>query len=321
MKVLFHTNTLNFRGTAVAVADYADFNQRILGNESVICYDASIPYERDMGTEPAVLENLSKFFRVIGHNGGTDVQRIIDQEKIDVAYFLRSGDKGFVANNCRTVVHAVFQLCEPHADRYAYISQWLADTMNQRFSASIPYVPHMVNLPEATANYRTELNIPATDTVIGRIGGYYTFNLPFVQRAIVDILNQRDDFTFVFVGTYPWINHPKVKFIQEFNGLQVKANFISSCDAMIHARSNGESFGLAICESLAMNKPILAWEGGDDQNHSLILQDSGLLYNENNVVEKILNVRDYINQETWTDRVAEFRPEPVMRKFESVFLS
>ena len=51
MKVLFHTLTLNFRGTAVAVYDYAKYNQEILGNESIICYDASMPYEKDVGTE------------------------------------------------------------------------------------------------------------------------------------------------------------------------------------------------------------------------------------------------------------------------------
>ena len=84
MKVLFHTNTLNFRGTAVAVADYAEFNQKILGNESVICYNAGIPYSKDMGTEPAVLEALSKRFRVVGHHGELELQKIIDEEKIDV---------------------------------------------------------------------------------------------------------------------------------------------------------------------------------------------------------------------------------------------
>ena len=36
MRVLFHTNTLNYRGTTVAISDYARYNQEVLGNESII---------------------------------------------------------------------------------------------------------------------------------------------------------------------------------------------------------------------------------------------------------------------------------------------
>lgn len=34
MKILFHEDELNYRGTSIAVYDYADFNERYLGNES-----------------------------------------------------------------------------------------------------------------------------------------------------------------------------------------------------------------------------------------------------------------------------------------------
>jgi len=318
LKILFHTNTLNYRGTAVAVTDYARFNQEILGNESIISYDASMPYEKDMGTEPEVLEKLKQQFHVVEHYGNP--QTAVDQTGCDVAYFLRSGDQGFIANNCRTVVHAVFQLYQPHADRYAYISEWLANHMNSQHNGTVPYVPHMVNLPEPTQNYRQALNIPADKTIIGRIGGFRTFDLTFVKQAIYNLLEQRDDYVFVMVGTDPWIDHPNVRFQREFVDLQTKANFINTCDAMLHARSNGESFGLAIVEALAMNKPILSWEGGGDQNHTLILTDSGLLYNTETFAEKLNTVRDYINKEDWTQRVAQFKPDPVMKKFKEVFL-
>jgi glycosyltransferase involved in cell wall biosynthesis len=318
MKVLFHTNTLNYRGTAVAVADYAKYNQEILGNESVISFDASIPYEKDMGTEPAVVERLAQDFKLIPHNG-TNLQQVIDNEKIDVAYFLRSGNSDWVPDNCQTAIHAVFQLCEPYGDRYAYISSWLADAMNARHNQSVPYVPHMVNLPEPTADYRQLLNIGQDKIIVGRIGGYYTFNLPWVKDAIVRLLEQRTDIVFVMVGTEPWINHPNVRFQAEIHDLQTKTNFINTCDAMIHARSNGESFGLAICESLALNKPVLAWEGGEDQHHTRILADSGLIYNQSTIFEKLNNICDYTTT-TWDNRVAEFRPGPVMEKFKTVFL-
>ena len=318
MKILFHTNTLNYRGTAVAVADYARFNQEVLGNESVISYDASFPYEKDMGTEPEVVDQLSKEFQVVAHQGNP--QAAINLVKCDTAYFLNSGQRGFVSNTCRTVVHAVFQVHEPYADSYAYISEWLANKMNQQHNSNIPFVPHMVNLPNPTADFREALGIAADKTVVGRIGGYKTFDVPFVKQAIYDLVSKRNDYVFVMVGTEPWTDHPNVKFQKEFTDLQVKANFINTCDAMIHARSNGESFGLAIAEALALNKPVLAWEGGGDQNHALMLKDSGLLYNQDTIVDKLNNIRGYINKEDWTQRVDNFKPRPVMEKFKKVFL-
>ena len=64
MKILFHANTLNFRGTTVAVTDYARYNEEILGNDSVIVYNESLGYEKDMGTEAVVLHNLNQRFKI-----------------------------------------------------------------------------------------------------------------------------------------------------------------------------------------------------------------------------------------------------------------
>jgi hypothetical protein len=60
MKILFHTNALNYRGTTVAISDYARFNEEILGHDSVIAYNASLGYEKDMGSEQHVIDTLKK---------------------------------------------------------------------------------------------------------------------------------------------------------------------------------------------------------------------------------------------------------------------
>ena len=77
MKVLFHTNTLNYRGTTVAVTDYATYNQVILGNESVICYD------KRLRNENSVVENLSQQFQVVAHTD--NIQQVINQTACEVA--------------------------------------------------------------------------------------------------------------------------------------------------------------------------------------------------------------------------------------------
>lgn len=315
MRVLFHANTLNYRGTTVAVTDYAKYNQEILGNESVIAYNASLGYEKDMGSEQAVVDELKKKFNVVGYREG-DLEGIISKEQVDTAYFIRAGQKEPLPKNCKTAVHAVFQFNEPHGDKYAYISRWLSEEMSQN---QHPYVPHIVNLPNPTSTYRQALGLE-NKIVIGRLGGYYTFDINGIKNYIKTLVEKDDRFVFLFVGTEPFIDHPNVRFINEIHDLQKKSNFIETCDCMLHARQRGESFGLSIAEFLSLNKPVLAWNGGHDKNHLDMLKDSGTLYNNEDDLNYILNNLGDFNQ-NWSDRVKDFKPEPVMKKFNEVFLT
>jgi hypothetical protein len=315
MKILFHANTINYRGTTVAITDYARYNQEILGNESVITYCKTNGIEKDMGNEQAVIDELEKEFKVIGYRAG-DLEKKIDNLHIDLAYFINSGQKESLPTNCKTAVHAVFQFNQPHGDRYAYISEWLSQKMS---GGKIPFVPHIVQLPDTTENYRSAFNIREDQIVIGRIGGYYTFDIPFVKEYIKRLVVDNDTFVFLFAGTEPFISHPNVRFINEFHNPLKKAKFINTCDAMLHARDRGESFGLSIAEFLSLNKPVLAWNGGHDLNHIDMLKDSGLLYNDANDLNYLLhNLSDF--KEDWTKRVEQYKPIPVMNKFKEVFL-
>ena len=316
MKILFHANQLCIRGTTVSTTDYARYNQDILGNESIICYDSLSPMN-----ESSVREGLEKSFKVIGHQGPADLKNIIDRENVDFAYFQRGGWNDFLPDNCKTGVHAVFQHYQPHGDTYAYISEWLSDEMSTKNGVeSVPWVPYPVQLPTPNMDYRKEWNIRPDQFVFGRHGGWPTFDLQFVKHQIFHLLNQRDDFVFVFLGTEPWVNHPNVRFINGVHDLQTKSNMINIWDAMIHARAEGESFGAAIAEALSLNKPVLAWEGGYDLHHTKVLDNSNLLYSESTLWEKMNNIRELSKKEDWSQRVAQFKPAMVMNKFKEVFL-
>jgi hypothetical protein len=117
MKVLFHTNTLNYRGTTVATVDYARYNKEILGNESIITYNESIEYVEDMGSEFEVIDKLKHDYEIVAHKNLNHLEKIISEHKIDVAYFMRYGTREYLPQNCKTAVHAVFQAYEPHGDR------------------------------------------------------------------------------------------------------------------------------------------------------------------------------------------------------------
>jgi hypothetical protein len=315
MKILFHTNTLNYRGTTVAISDYARFNEEILGHDSVIAYNASLGYEKDMGSEQPVIDTLKKEFNVVGYKEG-DLEAIIDKEKIDLAYFIRAGNKEPLPTNTKTAVHAVFQYNEPHGDKYAYISEWLSNSMS---NGKIPFVPHLIHLPEQTKDFREHLKIGKDKIVIGAMGGYYSFDLSFVKYQVKKLAHTNDNFVFLFLGIEPFMESKNAIFLNQTNDLQKKSNFINTCDAMLHARQRGESFGLSIAEFLYFDKPVLAWENGLDKNHLELLKGSNTLYNAENFTEKLTNIKDLDNQ-TWYTRVMNLGPIPVMSKFKKTFI-
>lgn len=312
MKILFHTHTLNYRGTAVAIYDYARYNEEVLGNESVICYNNSMPYEKDMGTEEDSVNKFKSRFEVRSYNNPKELE--VACEDVNFAYFIRAGHYETLPDNVRTGIHAVFQYKDPHGDVYAYISEWLSNYMSQ---GEIPYVPHIVDLPEPNGDFRDRFNLHGK-TVVGRYGGFYKFDLPFVKKAVSEVLEESKDHVFFFVNTQPFIKHERAIFADGIVDLQKKSNYINTCDGFIHARTDGESFGLALCESLFFNKPTISWNNGNDKHHIELLKDTELLYDETNIKEKILNIKSLTGD--YKSLVSKFNPKDVMQKFKEVFL-
>ena len=314
MKVIFHTFDLNFRGTAVAVYDYAKYNQTILGNKSVILYKSSNNYEKDVSTEKESLEFFRKKFEVRTYINDSEIDALVSD--CDVCYFIKYGfNDSYLPKNVKSAIHAVFQAKDPHGDRYAYISEWLSKQMG----GDVPFVPHIVDMPSPNDDYRDRLNISKDSIVIGRYGGYYTFDLAFAKQQVIELLEEDDRFTFLFVNTQPFIKHERVKYVDSIVDRQKKSNFINTCDAMLHARVRGESFGLSVCEFLFHNKPVFAWNEGIDKNHIYLLKDMDCLYDQHNLKDKLKNI-EVFKQKDWSSLVTQFQPQIVMNKFKEVFL-
>jgi hypothetical protein len=142
MKIAFHSNQLGIRGTEIALYDYALGNRDILGNESIIISDAN----SDLST----LDKFRLQFPVFLYNEFSEVEELILRENVDAVYFIKSGDNdGKVVKGAKNLIHAVFQVNDPHGDVYAYVSEWLANAMSNN---QLPNVPHMVNLPDHDMN-------------------------------------------------------------------------------------------------------------------------------------------------------------------------
>lgn len=310
--IAFHSNQLGIRGTEVALYDYAHFNETILKNKSFIISDKNND-----------LEALKKFedrFDVFLYDKFEDCFDYIAENNISDIYYQKAGDNdGKIVPDINNLIHAVFQCNEIHGDKYHYISKWLAKSQNMEDS----YIPYIVDMPDPTEDLRLKLNIPDDKIIIGRHGGINEFDLPFVHKAVYDIVNEREDVVFVFMNTKSFApKHSNIIHVGGTYNLQNKSNYINTCDYMLHARHRGETFGLAISEFLFHDKPVISWRGGIDQNHIEIIKNEELLYTDYPTLFNILKNIQKNNKPTnyYKKNVNEFTPENVMKRFNELFI-
>lgn len=312
LKVLFHTPQLDVRGTCTATYDYAHYNEVLLGNKSVI-----ISKHNHSATDILAVKKFEERFTVLYYNNIDD----IDVSDFDVVYNIKYGKKGNdneLFKGTRNVIHCVFDMTEPHGDVYAGVSQALAT----KFGSSL-FVPHMIGLkpsisPTARKEFRKSLGIPDSAVVFGRHGGTDTFDLDFVKETIKTVVRMNEWIYYVFINTPAFDNHPRLIFCDKIITDTEKTNFISSCDACIHAQSLGETFGLSVGEFSVHNKPIITYGGYTwNRAHKDILGDRAMYYKDAPELYKIFTEFYPHDAPNCYD---DYSPEKVMRKFKEVFL-
>lgn len=302
MQVGFLNNQIDNRGTGNAIFDYAHYNETLLGNQSVIY---------TLRNNPTSIYMLHRLINRFGTVYSIDDPREVDN--VDVLYHIKYGnDDGLrTRRGVLYAVHAVFAV-EPHGDRYAAISEWLAGDR-------VPFVPHIVHTTRHTGDLRKKLGIPQDAIVFGRHGGRDTFDISWVWEAIHNVLNYRDDIYFLFANTDNGYrgNKKNVIFVDELSSPEQKTLFINTCDYMLHARHRGETFGIAVGEFAIKGKPILTWDGSGERAHLSELAGGALPYANQQQLEGILQIlKKPVVQRAYTD----FTPHKVMQKFKNVFL-
>jgi hypothetical protein len=160
--------------------------------------------------------------------------------------------------------------------------------------------------------------------VFGRHGGADTFNLPFVKTVILRVLAERADTYFLFaVRPHMLLDvaHPRLICLEAFADPIVKRKFINTIDALIHAQTLGETFGLSCAEASQANKPVITWNGGRVQEHLRILKDKCIRYRDENELYQTLTSFKAEDAKLLEWRAYhDFTPELVMKQFDAVFL-
>lgn len=309
--IAFYANNLTERGTAVALFDYARYSREILGNTSLILYD-----ERYEGNDARVIEKFQTEFEVIPSSDFTEADRHITQAGCDLLYVIKSGARDdLLSKVVRTMVHSVFptSVRHVHGAAYAFVSEWLAKECSRNL---LPWVPHIVSIGKSDDDMRSELGIPEEALVFGCYGGRDSFDIDFVKNIVIPyVLETLPSVWFVFMNIEPFIDDSRVLFLPKSVDVEVKTVFINSCDAMIHARLRGETFGIAVGEFSLCGKPVLTFGQSRERAHLDALGTSALVYRTPEALHELITQFDRSAPSAKETYRALFSPEPVMEMF------
>lgn len=316
MKIAFPAGTLSYRGTHVALGDYAQFNQEVLGHESLICIDAKNPGPEEL------LQKFRNRFECVLTDGWPDVSEKCVASGCDAAYVIKSGERDQqLVSGMPNLVHAVFPqpVKEQHGQVYAFVSEWLSEECSK---GRLPFVPHMIHLPVVDSDLRGELGIPGDATVFGCYGGFDSFDIAFVQRVVREVCADHRNLWFIFMNTRPFSQQERVVFLPASTDPVRKRQFIQTCDAMLHARGIGESFGLACAEFSVCNKPVITYGLAPQRAHLHMLSGKALVYRGPAELRSCLLEfdRHWASQQDWDMYSRPYGPQAVMRQFSEVFL-
>lgn len=336
--ILWHSNQFGPRGTEVAMYDYAAyFEEYLCGVSHVVTFGAESLVSRVARDAFASKQKFESRFpgrtHLLMRNGNTEVDELIANVSADAFYTIQYGTRGMTAvrpspekgGKVVTLLHAVFDGQEPHFDSYATIGDSVPRLSN------VPVVYHMVAVSPALLNLpglRGEWGLPPDARVFCRHGGRGTFSIDFVREAICDHAATHPADFFLLLGTDAVkceLEHKNIIHLPTTTDLTYKQRFLNSCNACIHARIDGETFGLGVAECTATGLPVITFGGPPESAsfHLRVLGGEGMIYCDAPTLLEILDGFDIAaakaKREVYKELYSAFEPGPIMLQFVTNF--
>jgi hypothetical protein len=323
-RILFHSGQVSERGTEVALLDYALGNAAVLGNESVCLFP------RSKIVSPSMNERFKSLFDVRYYDDPGEWDGIAEELGADGFYSIRAGGgsgREELPSRVPSFIHCVFDTRTPYGTVCAAISPWL----NKRYRTRLPVMPHIVERKSAErGDLRERLGIDRSATVFGCYGGAFSFSVEAARRAVRRVARQRPDIFFAFMNIVPFCDMANVRFLPGSTDADEKQRFINTCDAMLHGRREGETFGLSVAEFFISGKPVFTYmpifdpRRRYDAAHLQMLGDAAITYRSAGELERLLrNFRKTtVSAEVARSRYLEpFSSRRVLGIFDELFAS
>ncbi len=316
MVIAFYINEMNFRGVANSTYFYAYYNEKILKNKSVIFYN-----RKNLNNLKPVLNKFKKKFKVVGIVEFSEINLFKKKFKIEYIYTQKGGERdSWVSQDIKTLVHSIYpqKLKEVHGHNYAFISQWISKKFSNE---KIPFVPYIVETKKNNNNLKKKLNLKKNYIVFGCHGGDSSFDLKFVQKAILNLVKKKRDLIFLFLNINKFCDHPRIKFLKGTSDENYKKSFLNTCDAMIYGRSQGESFGLSCAEFAINNKIIISYKFNRHRSHEYHLSKNQFKeYGSYSEIYNLISNFKPNKKKFIQNKYKSFTASKSMKIFENVFL-
>lgn len=315
LTVGFVTNRLSLRGTETVLWAYAHYNEVMLGNKSLIFVNS----KRDTVLDPHNIEDnceegkewfINRFEQV--HFCSTDeIEQKMKEANVDACFIELAGvDSDWVPRDIPSVLHCVF-----YPLRKGTVSTAISPCVAK---GQIPVLPNIMPKHDTNDDMREELQIPKDAVVFGRYGGYNQFSIHFAKDAVRHVATTHPDIYFVFMNTAKFMEPTKnVIFLPGTRDLYKKQRFINTCDAYLHAREDGETFGAAVGEFALSNKNIVTTTDKlNSQNEHLdILGEKAIRYNDYQSLVNILENYSSHKKDMTDNGYHAYTPEKIVPKF------
>ena len=253
--------------------DYAaSFEEFLCGESHVMTFGLEslvnrMPFPDSMATLPRFEARFPGRVHLLMRNGREEVDEVLANISADAFYATQYGTlAGTVVwptpsqgGHVRTLLHAVFDGLQPHYDAFATIGDTIPRAPGVPVVHYISYVnPDTLRLP----GLRSEWGVPPDARVFCRHGGPDTFDIGFVRQALCDHAAAHPSDYFVLLGTAPSAcdgQHTNVIHLPRSVDAAYKQRYLNSCSACLHARSDGETFGLGVAECSMSGLPVMTY--------------------------------------------------------------
>eukprot|EP00667_Euglena_gracilis_P008203 EG_transcript_8307 len=342
LTLCFHMNQLNERGTERATFDYAYFAKHMLG------HDIKLLLAKERLDRPAS-EGIKRRFAAefggftayevdgawrarYGPLGGPAMVDAVHALKCHNVYGLKGGTPDGEPKVPESLIrvpfspHAVFMYGGVHGTSYAAVGRKVAEGECPQG----PTVHHMVypherqNASEPYEDLRKRFGVKETDHLVCRHGATDTFDIDYVRASIPGILDQFPTLHILLMNTNGLAqSHPRLHYLDARVDDKGRLEYFEACDAMLHGRSGGETFGLAVAEMSVHNRPVITSTAGT-QEHVHILGSKGFVYSDasslRNRIRDIVSIpRKALLARDW-NAYQLYLPRPIMEAFDDIFI-
>ncbi len=174
-----------------------------------------------------------------------------------------------------------------------FISKWLQSKSkwSESYNCNILYNP--IVKPASTDNLRTQLNLPKTAIIIGRISRPGMDDGEFFNN-IINMFSSKDVY-FLTIGASAELqeqqaNNKKAIFTPTTTSEITLSMFYNTIDILFHYRKEGETFGMNIAEAMIHGKPVISHKSATDNAQLELLLDNeqhcGIIVNDTSDIKE-----------------------------------